>query len=184
MAQQALGERSSVHTQSGIVVKEPADIEGVPASSYGADYNAHLLEQYKLYVQMADKISDRRQLANNFFLTLNTALVAGLAGLISQRPAWLPTIVDMAVCLSGLILCFTWHRMICSYRDLNSGKFKVIHEMEKRLPLRPYDAEWTMLGEGKLSQLYLPFSHIERWIPVGFGTLYLAMGIVVPFFRK
>jgi hypothetical protein len=31
-----------------------------PASKYGAEYQNHLLEQYKLYVQMADKISERR----------------------------------------------------------------------------------------------------------------------------
>ena len=30
-----------------------------------------LLEQYKIAVNMADKISDRRATANNFFLTLN-----------------------------------------------------------------------------------------------------------------
>jgi hypothetical protein len=33
----------------------------VPISEYGEHYQDHLLEQYKLYVQMADKISERRQ---------------------------------------------------------------------------------------------------------------------------
>jgi hypothetical protein len=28
-------------------------------STYGEQYQSHLLEQYKLYVQMADKISER-----------------------------------------------------------------------------------------------------------------------------
>jgi hypothetical protein len=36
----------------------------------------HRIEQYKLYLEMADRISSRRQSANSFFLTLNTALVA------------------------------------------------------------------------------------------------------------
>src|SRR3989442_10768421 len=34
------------------------------------------LEQYKLYVEMADRISARRQTANEFFLSVNTAIVA------------------------------------------------------------------------------------------------------------
>ena len=34
------------------------------------------LEQYKLYVEMADRISSRRQNANSFFLSINTAIVA------------------------------------------------------------------------------------------------------------
>ena len=36
-----------------------------------------LLEQYKIYVEMADRISARRGLANTFFLTLNTAAWRG-----------------------------------------------------------------------------------------------------------
>src|SRR2546426_1964670 len=34
------------------------------------------LEQYKLYVEMADRISARRQTANEFFLSVNTVIVA------------------------------------------------------------------------------------------------------------
>ena len=33
-----------------------------------------LLEQYKLYVEMADRISQRRQSANNYFLSVNILL--------------------------------------------------------------------------------------------------------------
>ncbi len=32
---------------------------------------------------------------------------------------------------------------------MNSGKFKVVHELETYLPVCPYDAEWTVLGQGK-----------------------------------
>jgi len=33
-------------------------------------YKEHLLEQYKIYVEMADRISARRNLANVFFFIL------------------------------------------------------------------------------------------------------------------
>ena len=46
--------------------------EGYPSEQL----RGHLLEQYKLYLEMADRISSRRQSANSFFLSLNTALVA------------------------------------------------------------------------------------------------------------
>ena len=54
------------------------------ASQYGKDYQSHLLEQYKLYVRMANKVSARRQAANSFFLTVNTAVIAFL-GLVAKR---------------------------------------------------------------------------------------------------
>jgi hypothetical protein len=39
-----------------------------------------------------------------------------------------------------------WYRLVRSYKDLNSAKFKVIHEIEKSLPISPYDAEWEAVG--------------------------------------
>ena len=46
----------------------------------------HLLEQYKIYVEMADRISHRRAVANTFFLTFNTAVVGALAGFYREEP--------------------------------------------------------------------------------------------------
>lgn len=64
--------------------------------------------------------------------------------------------------------------MIRSYKDLNSGKFKVIDEIEKLLPIRPYDCEWSMVGRGKIKDLYHPFSNVEGAIPLVFRILYAA----------
>lgn len=47
-------------------------------------YQAHLFEQYKNFVEMADRVSARRNLANTFFLTLNTFLI-GAAGFIFEK---------------------------------------------------------------------------------------------------
>ena len=48
----------------------------------------------------------------------------------------------------------------------------VEHEIEKELPLSPYDAEWEALGRGKDRTLYLPFTNIEMWVPKIFGALH------------
>ncbi len=136
---------------------------------YKGNYKEHLLEQYKLYVEMADRISSRRQTANSFFLTINTALVA----LVGYTQA------TFVVGLSGMILCCLWNRIIKSYKGLNTGKFRVIHELERKLPSSPYDAEWVALGEGKNSKLYLPFTHIEIAVPwIFFGIHTLCVGKV------
>jgi hypothetical protein len=49
-------------------------------------YQAALLEQYKLYVEMADRISQRRGLTNTFFLTLNTAIFTLVGAFWKDRP--------------------------------------------------------------------------------------------------
>jgi hypothetical protein len=154
-------------------------------SEYGEQYRNHLLEQYKLYVQMADNISARRQSANSFFLTVNTALIAFLGLVASPNvgsdagvAASLPLPWILVVSAAGAVLCYTWYRLVRSYKDLNSGKFKVVHAIESRLPVSPYDAEWEALGRGENPKLYLPFTHVEIWIPWVFAALYIVLAIV------
>jgi hypothetical protein len=153
-------------------------LKGVPKDTYGNEHASHLLEQYKLYVQMADKISERRQTANTFFLTINTALVAmlGIAWRPAERlvgPMWY-----LIVGVSGLVLCYSWYRLVRSYRDLNSGKFRIVHAIEQLLPIRPYDAEWTIVGRGEDPKLYLPFTHVETKVPWVFFILYLVVIVI------
>lgn len=150
-------------------------------SEYGDSYKLHCLEIYKLYVEMVDRISTRRQSANTFFLSLNTAIV-GLVGYVqlasnSEENAdfyWL-------IGLAGMVICYLWYRLVKSYKDINSGKFKVIHKIEQKLPLAPYDAEWEALGRGQNPKLYLPFTRVEMGIPWVFFVLHLFVFIRVFF---
>ena len=149
-------------------------LPGVTKEEYGEEYQEHLLEQYKLYLQLTDKISDRRSNTNTFFLTVNTGLVSaiGIANLASLR---LSPAIMIIVGVAAMTLCYSWHRIIRSYKDLNSAKFKVVHEIEKRLPLRPYDAEWEAVGRGEDKSFYLPFTHVEVFVPWIFTAIYLAL---------
>ena len=53
--------------------------------TYGDEYENHLFEQYKLYVDMADRVSSRRMLANSFFVGVHTALVVAFTVLIKEK---------------------------------------------------------------------------------------------------
>jgi hypothetical protein len=133
-----------------------------------------LLEQYKQYVEMADRVSARRLTTNSFFLTLNSAIIAlgGYNALRIGQPA--PASLAVAASLAGVTLCLVWFRLVKSYRDLNSAKFRVIHEIEKLLPLSPYDAEWQAVGRGTQPARYLPFTNLELYVPWVFAMLHVA----------
>lgn len=146
-------------------------------NEYGNDYKGHLFEQYKLYVESVEKTSDRRQHTNNYFITINTALIS-LIGLsfqikIFENVSWIKSLLAGV----GIIICIVFWFLIKSYKQLNAGKFKVIHEIEKNLPLALYKYEWEVLGEGKDKNLYYPFSHVESLIPWVFGLIYLLLGV-------
>lgn len=134
---------------------------------------ATLLEQYKLYVEMADRVSARRGSSNTFFLTLNTTAVTAIGLLWSghlRESKWILVFLFL-----GLIVeCMAWFWLLRSYRQLNSAKYAVVGALEERLPASPYwSAEWVALGEGRDPTRYWPLSHIEQWIPSLFAIIYL-----------
>ncbi len=142
--------------------------------SYGESFKADLFAQYKLYVESADRISERRVGANNYLLTVNAILVTLYSLLAaSQYKSYWAILVPVA----GFLVALTWYRIITSYRDLNTVKFKVIHELEQHLPAALYDYEWHKAEEGR-GKMYHPLSHLERWIPIVFMVLYVLLAIV------
>jgi hypothetical protein len=146
------------------------------SAKYGDRYIEHLLEQYKIYIAAAEAISDRRQKANEFFLALNTALVAVL-GLVATK-ALVAVQGDLSIILAsiaGSTMCYLWYRIIRSYKGLNAGKFQIVHAVERRLPLALYDAEWEVLGRGENREIYWPFTHIELFVPWIFIAIYAVL---------
>lgn len=158
---------------------EKPDIEKIlfisASEKYGDKYIEHLLDQYKIYINATEKISDRRQKTNEFFLALNTALVALLGFIATKTSQSEITLMIGVSAIAGVTICYLWYRIIASYKGLNSAKFKVIHAIEMRLPLALYDTEWEMLGRGKDKKVYWPFSHIELHVPKIFIVIYIAL---------
>ena len=68
---------------------------------YGDNYQAHLLEQYKLYVEMADRISQRRDQSNRFYAGLVSAIVALLV--VMGRIGVSESIWVIALLFAGLL---------------------------------------------------------------------------------
>ena len=147
---------------------------------YDAKYHDHILEQYKLCVEMADRVSARRTWANAFFLTLHTFII-GVAGFLLKEGIGLPQKWVIVIPLSAILaMCYTWWRMIKSYRQLNTAKFMVIGEYETRLPSSPYwSAEWKALGEGKDPKRYRQLTAVENWLPPIFAIIYI-FGAITP----
>ncbi len=131
------------------------------------------LEQYKLAVEMADRVSARRATANTFFLTANTALFA----FISANP---PRLLFLA-CAAGTLLASAWWALLRSYRLLNTAKFEVITQMEEKLPKRVYADEWVQLKGEQPSWWrgrYAELGTVEGAVPFVFIALYAAAFIV------
>jgi hypothetical protein len=156
------------------------EVFSMPRDQYGEKYDEHLLQQYLLYVQTADKVTERRSLANTFFLTANTAILSALGIVTAIFPPQLIAngILVFLASITPVVLCYSWFRIIKSYQQLNTGKFDIIHEIETRLPLAVYKAEWRALGKGNDPHRYKPLTDVEKWVPIAFMLMYAIVAVV------
>lgn len=158
-----------------------AELFSKTSEDYGDNYNQHLLEEYKLYVNMMDKTSERRANANTFFLTINSAII-GLMGLmlkISGGTIFFNVLWNVMSAVFGILLCLRWEEIIKSYSDLNTGRFVIIHMLEERLPAKLYKAEWDYLKPKKGESRYTPMTLTEKRVPQLFKILYIILIVIV-----
>ena len=84
------------------------DVPEAPEYPVREKYQAHLLDKYKLYVEMTDRVSQRRLTTNSYFLSINSGLLA-FVGYIGSRDSpgylWL-------VGFAGIVLSILWWQIV------------------------------------------------------------------------
>ena len=135
-----------------------------------------LIEQYKMYVESADKVSERRGQTNAFYISVLTALLVILSLIVEKNVfSEQSNLVFLTIGLLGVFLCLIWWFNIQSYKQLNSAKFKVIHDIEAHLPYACFDKEWDHLGRGNDSKKYRKLTVIEKFVPLILSIPYLIL---------
>ena len=84
----------------------------------------------------------------------------------------------------GMLLAVAWHGVLRSYRQLNTAKFKVLHELEEKLAYPFFKREWELLGEGTDRKIYQQLTVAESRVPIIFGicfALSLLIGVCLLF---
>lgn len=106
---------------------------------------------------MADRVSARRGLANQFYLSLET-LILGVPALlqVSDNGPALGEGRASILSILGIVVALVWWLQLRSYRQLNKAKFDVINSIEgEHMTIRIFSDEWKSLKS----------DHVERWRP-------------------
>lgn len=140
--------------------------------------NHELIEIYRIHVELADRVSQRREGANKLYVSLLSA-IAVLIGVLARfsngdlsQEILLPFMGVM-----GLVISMSWWIVIRSYRQLNSGKFDMLHEIEEKLQYQPFKREWHFLGEGRNLKIYSKLTTVESILPASFGIGFIFLTI-------
>lgn len=151
------------------------------AKSSEGSYLAQCLDQYRIYLHVFNSTSDRSQKSNEFFLGLNAAII-GILGYVETKSLPHGNMIFILIPFVGISISYSWYKIINSYSQLNRAKFKVIHTLEQKLPVALFETEWHLLGKGADAKKYMPFSRIEKRIPLSFIILYIVILLVtLPF---
>ncbi|MCY4462709.1 MAG: hypothetical protein OXC26_20275 [Albidovulum sp.] len=137
-----------------------------------------VFEQYKMFVDTSEWLVARRQTENRFYFSVNALTMSAMGVGISlvdgdESRIGLIAFGIFVLSIVGILLCVAWGRLVNSFVQLNKGKFRVIHEIEKILPIALFEAEWYVLGEGKDPDKYKSSTNVEKVVPQIFMALYV-----------
>lgn len=134
-----------------------------------------LLELYKLHAELADRVSQRREGANRLYAGLLTGIAAAVGALLNFGPDGPEEAILVFGGVVGIVLSASWYIVIRSYRQLNTGKFAALQELENKLEYPFFKREWDLLEKGKDYRKYWKLTVVETGLPIIFGALSLVL---------
>ena len=127
-----------------------------------------ILEQWRLCVEMANAISNRRDVMNNLMVTLNIAMVVAYTYSHVAR--------SVTISIVGCISCLVWVLLVRYYKKLNEVKFEIINEMEKELPMQPFTEEW---GRANSRKRFIQSTKLEIIFPIVFLIIHIISVVLI-----
>ncbi|MDR0913963.1 MAG: TIR domain-containing protein [Oscillospiraceae bacterium] len=165
-----------IHEMNGYVNNEYLRTILYP-SGFEREKDPTLLEQYKLMLGTSETLISRRQAQNNIYVAINSILLPAISALVILKEL-LFFVLSFALALVGIIICVSWVNTIIAYGQLNSAKFDVINELEKKLAASVFDAEWSALSRKFQKKKYKSFTEREKTVPKLFAIIYAMLCIV------
>ena len=142
-------------------------------------------DEYQMFSQLVQQLSERRQSASQTYLTVNTVVFGVLAFLAKDAGfhGWGLVGVCVPLFAVGILACVIWHRIIVQFKTIIGWHYEQLREMEDVLEgsARVYTREWEHFFKPKGGKERFGFSRLEAWLPRLLIFLYAiyAAGIIV-----
>jgi hypothetical protein len=138
------------------------------------------VEIYKIYVEMTDRLSQRRQAVNGIYFTILSGLGISIGLIYEKKPFEGNMLYYSIILLSfvGVLLCIAWWKIIENYHKIGSVKYEVIREIEEEFIIKPYTVETKKFRKANNQDGITKLAQLEKWvtllliIPFGFFIVY------------
>ena len=135
-----------------------------------------LLEIYRLHSGLAGRVSQRREGANRLYVSRLSGILLLLAAFLrygaGDVPVWGIALAGGGL---GILLSASWYVVIRSYRQLNTGKFNTLRELEEKLAYPFFQREWELLEGGENFRKYWKLTVVETFLPILFGIFFVLL---------
>ncbi len=136
---------------------------GEDMASNGADPEPPCsFEEFKLYYESTEKVTDRRINTNRWNYSISVGIILAIAAVYSWATSNRPYFIlagagILVLSAAAAVFCLFWLRQVEDWKALNSAKFQVLNDMASRvqfelsgpgLPAKsyePFDKEWKIL---------------------------------------
>jgi hypothetical protein len=148
-------------------------------------------EEFKLYYESTEKVTDRRLSANTWNYSICIGIIVAIAGIVKWSTSnssffYVGLTAVLMLSVMAILFCSLWLGQILDFKYLNNAKFKVLNDMAPRIEFdishpnqitsfRPFEKEWRELEEvkaaveiGQRRIVALKSSNIEYFIPPSF----------------
>ena len=142
-------------------------------------------EEFKLFSDHVQRLSERRQAASQTYLTVNTAVFGVLAFLVKDAGfrGWGLVGVSAPLFAVGVLACVIWHKIIVQFKTIIGWHYEQLRAMENDIAgsMQVYTKEWERFFQPRDGREHFGFSRLEVWLPRLLIALYLiyAAGMVV-----
>ncbi|MCF8468946.1 MAG: hypothetical protein K9G33_16220 [Sneathiella sp.] len=142
------------------------------------NHSSQINDLYRIMIDSSEKLIQRRQITNGFFITVIGGIVTASGFIIKENPVGDANVYALLLpTLVGIFLCRSWGNLIKNYGRLNAAKFRVILRLEEELRASVFSAEWVALGKGLRPKKYRSFTDTEQHVPNMFMVLFIVFAI-------
>jgi len=147
-----------------------------------AETRTMALEQYKLLIESINKSNDIRELANGYWITLNTLGISAAAYIKdahtlahNHKPLVLWFIISL-----GIVLCLSWLSFLNTLKNSIETRNGLLMEIEEFFPFKIFTRSISLSGrqQGKGS-----LTIKEMVLPCLFFTCYICLGYFLLFYQ-
>jgi hypothetical protein len=189
-------------SSSGDAAKRPACVKYFSNTSARAPAMRYSFDEFKLYYESAEKVTDRRIANNQWNYSVCVATIVAIAlvwswSVNNRAFAFLSLTVVAALSILGVLFSTLWIRQIADYKSLNAAKFSILNDVapgvafpstsksEEIVSSNPFKREWEALQTmdalrelGSRNLIALKSSNIEFYLPKAMRLLYVLSLIV------